>query len=574
MTGAERSATASAAVAASEGSADAVQPEPASDEVRDRPLSIVFFMRHVLYTRNFESTLRLLAERGHRVHVAFDHDVTNRQDRGQTVEPELIDCLAREYEGITYGTGPWREERSSRKRHGWLALEARLGLWTDYLRYLEPRYRDAPKLRERAEQKAGEGISGIARWPLLRGPRGLEALRRLLMFAERSVPTRAGVDRFLRDHSPDMVLVTPLVDLASSQATYVRSAKALGLRTALCVHSWDNLTNKGLIRDSPDLVTVWNEPQRREAIDLHRVPAERVLVTGAPGYDHWFGWAPSRDRQAFCRHVGLSPERAFLLYLCSSFFIAPHEADFVQEWIGQLREQRASQDLSAAGVLIRPHPKNVEQWREVDLSRFENVAVWPRAGANPLDPQSKADYFDSMHHCAAVVGVNTSGMIESAIIGRPVHTLLAEDFRETQEGTLHFEHLTSAGGGMLRVAASFEEHAGQLADALGDGGDQEGPRRFVETFVRPRGLGTAATPVLVDAIERACAGPAPTPRVQPLAARVLAGLLAPVAFWIEAHPRTAPRRLRKRARRARWQALAAAGLARRRVQRAIGRLRS
>ena len=40
-----------------------------------------------------------------------------------------------------------------------------------------------------------------------------------------------------------------------------------------------------------------------------------------------------------------------------------------------------------------------------------------------------------------MVGINTTAQIEGAIVGRPVHTVLADDFRFTQEGTLHFHYL-------------------------------------------------------------------------------------------------------------------------------------
>ena len=34
-------------------------------------MKILFFVRHPLYLRNYESVLRLLADRGHRIHLAF-----------------------------------------------------------------------------------------------------------------------------------------------------------------------------------------------------------------------------------------------------------------------------------------------------------------------------------------------------------------------------------------------------------------------------------------------------------------------------------------------------------------------
>ena len=40
---------------------------------------------------------------------------------------------------------------------------------------------------------------------------------------------------------------------------------ATGIPAGVCVASWDNLTNKGVIRSDPDAVFVWNEAQRRAA---------------------------------------------------------------------------------------------------------------------------------------------------------------------------------------------------------------------------------------------------------------------------------------------------------------------
>ena len=46
-----------------------------------------------------------------------------------------------------------------------------------------------------------------------------------------------------------------------------------------------------------------------------------------------------------------------------------------------------------------------------------------------------------MYHASATVGLNTSAMIEAAIVGRPVHTILVPEFQHSQEGTLHFRYL-------------------------------------------------------------------------------------------------------------------------------------
>ena len=55
-------------------------------------------------------------------------------------------------------------------------------------------------------------------------------------------------------HDPDVVLITPLIDLGSDQADYVKACRQLRIPVGHCVASWDNLTNKGLIKALPDRV--------------------------------------------------------------------------------------------------------------------------------------------------------------------------------------------------------------------------------------------------------------------------------------------------------------------------------
>src|SRR5215471_8867786 len=97
-------------------------------------MKIQVVMRHSGYVRNFESTLRLLCERGHTVRLAFqipEHALFNSRD----VAKELAD----EFPRFSRSVLPARADT-----WGYAAQDQRLGL--DYLRYLTPEYRNAPKL--------------------------------------------------------------------------------------------------------------------------------------------------------------------------------------------------------------------------------------------------------------------------------------------------------------------------------------------------------------------------------------------------------------------------------------------
>ena len=123
----------------------------------------------------------------------------------------------------------------------------------------------------------------------------------------------------------------------------------------------------------------------------------------------------------------------------------------------------------------------------------------------PNDDQAKRDYFDSIHHGAAVVGINTSALVEAAIVGRPVHTVLTQRYRDTQEGAVHFNHLVH---GPLVVSPNMDDHVRALAGVLdGDSSHVRRNAKFLATFVRPRGLDRPAAPLAVDALEEIATQP-------------------------------------------------------------------
>jgi hypothetical protein len=142
----------------------------------------------------------------------------------------------------------------------------------------------------------------------------------------------------------------------------------------------------------------------------------------------------------------------------------------------------------------------------------------------PLFEAAKDAYFDSLHHAAAIVALNTTGMIEAGIAGRASFTLLAPEYAGTQHGTLHFVHLTAPG--FLRTAATFDEHHAQLDAELRTPSTRATLAPFLEQFVRPFGLASPATPRVADTIEQ-IAGFTTAAR-EPLTAR----LLRPVLSWL------------------------------------------
>jgi hypothetical protein len=474
-----------------------VSPERPQGE--DNRLRVLFFTYRRGIASNYASLVSELSDRGHEVHLAFE------LKRGLLPRRPLPPR-------VTSGFAPERGNFD-----GWRSIAWLVRAIGDLARYTHPRYERAPVLRRRMRrlvvdrlEKPGE-FDPIARRVALRVARKLvattdaELSERVIGAAARleaAIPTSRRIDRYIRMLRPDVVLVSPVVKVGSSQVDYLKSARRLGIPAATCVASWDNLTSKGLLRFVPERVFVWNEIQRREAIELHGMPASRVVATGAQLFDYWFEQRPRSSRGEFVQRIGLDLTQPYVLFLGSSPFVArrlDREVRFVMRWIDTLR---ASDDerLRRVGIAIRPHPTG-RRWHEIDLGRFENVVIWPRRSARPVTPEEQAGFFDSLTYSAAVVGINTTAMIEAAIVGKSVLTILDQEF--AQESTLHFHYLLKENGGFLHVASSLAEHVRQLGRVLEDGdGRAEGRTRFIEAFVRPHGLDRPATPILADEVEK------------------------------------------------------------------------
>ena len=497
-------------------------------------MKILFIARHYSYLRLFESAIEGLAARGHDLILAADREeaMGGRQ---------MVERIAARYPNIRLADVP------NRHAGAWSELARRLRLGIDYFRFLDPRYAKTIHFRKRAQDRAPRVVVRLAGSPFaswLGGPAGIQ---RLLRFLERGIPGAQAVEGFLSSQAPDVLLITPLVDIGSPQLDHLAAAKRLGVRTVLPVASWDHLSSKALLRTLPERVILWNEKQRAEAVEMHGVPADRVVVTGSQCYDQWFDRTPAVGYQAFCNRVGLRSDRPYILYVCSSLFRGTtFEPAFTERWIQAIRGS-ADPRLKDIGILVRPHPARLDEWKQIDLTGYQNVAFW---GAHPVDAEAKEDYFDSLYYSAAVVGINTSAFIEAAVVGKPVFTVLEPEISENnQEGTLHLQYLLDEHEGVLRASRSLEEHIPQLAAALGGhGGGDPRAARFVGSFVRPFGRGDAATPRFVAAVEDVAAMPRPEPVTNGLAAAVASLLLFPLACALSIHLRTQPWRNRTRNR--------------------------
>jgi hypothetical protein len=453
-----------------------------------RAVRILFQMPFPGYLRNYGSTIRELAEQGNEVLLSYDTPDKRRDSSASAVEST---------------TGIELVEPIPRANRRFEESVAQLRLAIDYVRYLDRRFAGSPYLRRRLEKYLRGPLKLLARLPY--GTPFVRTALRSLLALERLVPSDKKVGRAIASHRPDVVFVTPLLGRSGGnrrQTDTVKAARSLGIPVAAGIATWDHLTTKGLIKVVPDRLFVWNQIQAGDAEELHFVPRERIVVTGAQLFDGWFEHRPSTGRGEFLADRGLGGVSRYILYVGSSPNIAPPDLEipFVRRWIEALR---SSAYLTDVGVLVRPHPYSVEAWAGIDLGDLGRAEVAPReTPALPMTGADEALYFDSLHHAEAVVGINTTAMVEAFVARRPVLTITSAEFRETQEATLHFGNLRLAARGALQKSATLEEHLEQLRATLeSPDRHREGIDGFLLTFVRPLGLERKASEVLIEGLE-------------------------------------------------------------------------
>ncbi len=158
------------------------------------------------------------------------------------------------------------------------------------------------------------------------------------------VPPDKKIIQLIQAYHPDVIVASPANMRFSEELDYIKAGQALHIPTVISVLSWDNLTTKGIFHVIPDILLTWNQVQTEEAVQIHRVPAEQIVITGSPFFDKWIDSDRLLvDRALFFHKVKLNPDQPYVLYLGSSKNIAEDETWQVKELFDCLRAHPAQE---------------------------------------------------------------------------------------------------------------------------------------------------------------------------------------------------------------------------------------
>lgn len=338
--------------------------------------------------------------------------------------------------------------------------------------------------------------------PLIRSFIRSRGARALFAFLETQIQPDKSIMKWLSEFQPKVIFASPYVFREDFEVEYTKAAQALEIPVIAALLSWDNLTSKGTYHVKPNYLFVWNQSLIEEAVQIHDFEPQQVFVSGAAVYDPWFDLSPSKDRASFCAEVGLDPSRPYVLYLCSSKSISDRETDLIHLLISQLE---TVEETSRPALLVRPHPFK-EMGEDLENSW---VKIFPKGGQRPDTDEARLGYYNSLYHSAAVIGVNTTGFLEAAVLDKPCLTVVTPMTSAGQEMRAHFKHLMDAK--YIEVARDFPQLVEMILRII-SGIDllQENRKKFVKNFIRPYGLEVPASQVVSSAILAVAAGKEPT----------------------------------------------------------------
>jgi hypothetical protein len=380
--------------------------------------------------------------------------------------------------------------------HNRIDFQEYLLTWGHWFKYRNKLFNTSQSINSRAtEELRASSPTSIFTLPLI----SLIPQKMIFSFLSTILRNRKSnkeIYNYLQLNPTNALIISPLIEFNAHQLDWIKVSKELSIPSFFAVHSWDNLTNKGRLLLKPDFCIVWNKYQVEELQTIHDFPWSRVLVTGAYGYDHWFKTAANHTQKFRSKALTVNKfgESPYLLFVGSSKFIVQNrELEFLEKLLPLMKEV-------GWNLVVRPHPQNQIDWESLS---GDNLFIHPNSGQIPVGDDYESIYVDSLQNASAVLGVNTSALLEASIFGSPTFVISNDDFVQGQQQTVHFKYLKNSDS--IKIVKTPLELIGVISE-LNNGKKTQNIRNqelFLLKFLRPQGLHVSASEVMFTKINSA-----------------------------------------------------------------------
>jgi len=244
------------------------------------------------------------------------------------------------------------------------------------------------------------------------------------------------------------VIVMPTNMPKSIEYDAIRICRRLKIKSSIIVMSLDNLTSKGCYLDIPDQVICWNDLQMELLRKKHLVAKRSIEIRPSLFFSRWL----ERTEALFesLRSEKTTDTTCNILYVCSSHrlgsFRQVKKSKVTAETIALnklLRELQEGQ-LNRYKLQVRLHPKNALSEAILRESEISNRVTLLNANFPDSDEDIK-QFANQLSSASICIGLNTSAMIQSALLGVPTFCLSGQDIDIVTVQTAHLRQLIDLG---------------------------------------------------------------------------------------------------------------------------------
>lgn len=260
-------------------------------------------------------------------------------------------------------------------------------------------------------------------WPALflrfLAPRQTERRRLLRKLARRGFPPRPFVQEVFDRVAPNLLVVGS----AGTQWLdhFVLEEAARRKIPSFCVTmSWDNMYSRGPMWFRPDMLGVWSNLMRDQAMRVHDFPHDYIRIIGAMQFAFYQEQVTDLEVREVRQSLGLAPGEEYLAYVCGSR-TATYDCEDIHELIKTLR----GSNFRNLKVVVRPHPQG-DKTTYQQLVKHGVILDTPpdlRTGDSALERMDHA----GARHMAALLAASrfvvsswgTTALLEACILDRP-----------------------------------------------------------------------------------------------------------------------------------------------------------
>lgn len=247
----------------------------------------------------------------------------------------------------------------------------------------------------------------------------------------------------LKKENCDLVLLTN--PMYRQENMLWSTAKKLGIKTIGAVRSWDNL-HQGL-RIYPDELIVWNEINKKEAIELMGFPENNIHITGGCQFDQYFNPEFYRTKEEFCKEMNLDPDRPILTLASIGSLWSGYDENYI---VDQLIELITTKQIPGnPQLVIRLHPVSKYEcfapYLKYDFVRLSNIPNQIPVLGWTMKKEEVGFVGNLLRYSNVVISPGSTITIETAIFDTPTlfptyHTYQPEFGKQCYDIVLALHH--------------------------------------------------------------------------------------------------------------------------------------